>query len=235
MDAESAAYDQVAEAYHEAIDPEGSGLRDPVLEELVGDVDGQRVLAVGCGQGRDARRLADLGATVVAVDVSERLLGHARRLEQATPRDITYVKGNAHDLAALDDEDFDGVVCHMALMDIPELDSAITSVARVLRPGGWFVFSIVHPCYRPHVELVAGYLNEGRYEKIGGWVVLPRHAYHRPLSTVINTLSRAGLPITRMVEPPDEPATGEVPNLLYARCLKPTEPLSNETGGKAPI
>ncbi len=38
MDAESAAYDQVAEAYHEAIDPEGSGLRDPVFEDLVGAV-----------------------------------------------------------------------------------------------------------------------------------------------------------------------------------------------------
>lgn len=34
----------------------------------------------------------------------------------------------------------------MALMDIPDLPATLCTVARILRPGGWFVFAITHPC-----------------------------------------------------------------------------------------
>lgn len=220
-----AAYDGIARTYHETVDPDGTGLRDPVFEQLVGDIAGQRVLAIGCGQGRDARLLADLGADVVGLDVSTKLLAYARQLEQSQPRGIRYVEGSAHDLAPFDDASFDGVVCHMALIDIPDLPSTITSVARVLEPNGWFVFSIVHPCYQPHVDAIPGYLVEGRYEKDVDW--LPQHAYHRMLSTYVNLMADVDLSITRMVEPPGAPdALRDVPNLLYFRCRKggaPTE------------
>src|SRR5262249_31336229 len=117
----TSAYDAVADSYHQTIDPEGAGLQDPVFDALIGDVRDQEVIAVCCGQGRDSRRLADLGATVVGVDVSERLLTYARALEQANPRGIRYVLGDAQDLVAFDNGSFDGAVCHMALMDIPDL------------------------------------------------------------------------------------------------------------------
>ena len=214
-----AAYDDVAAVYHATLDPEGSGLRDPVLEDLVGDVRGRRLLALACGQGRDARLLADLGATVVGVDVSERLLAYAREFEDAHPRGIGYVQGDAQDLDAFEAASFDGVVCHMALMDIPELAPTIGAVGRVLRRGGFFVASIVHPCYGPHVEAVGDYLVDGRYEKVAGPDFLPPHAYHRPLSTYVKALSAAGLSITHMVEPPDNRTPeGGVPGLLYLRC-----------------
>ena len=145
------AYDAVADAYSRALDPDGSGLADPVLEHLLGEVAGQRVLSLACGQGQDARLLARLGATVTGVDVSEPMLRHARRHEAAAPRGIAYVHGDAQSLSPFADESFDGVACHMALMDIPQLAPTIRSVARVLRPGGWFVFSIVHPLSLIHI------------------------------------------------------------------------------------
>ncbi|HZC27010.1 MAG TPA: class I SAM-dependent methyltransferase, partial [Actinopolymorphaceae bacterium] len=93
------------------------------------------------------------------------------------------------------------------------------AVARVLRPGGFFVASIVHPCYGPHLEAIDGYLVDAKYDKIGGPDWLPPHAYHRPLGAYVNTLSAAGLLITQMVEPPDQPGAEQgVPNLLYLRC-----------------
>src|SRR5436309_9309790 len=79
MSIEPPAYDEVAERYHRVFDPDGSRLRDPIFEDLLGDVAGEEVLALACGQGRDARLLADLGATVVGVDVSEQMLSYARR------------------------------------------------------------------------------------------------------------------------------------------------------------
>lgn len=214
-----AAYDDVAATYNDTLDPAGSGLRDPVLESLVGDVRGKRVLALACGQGRDARRLADLGAGVVGVDVSDRLLSYAREFEEKHPRGIVYAHGDAQDLHEFAEASFDAVVCHMALMDIPDLGRALNAVARVLRPGGPFVSSIVHPCYGPHLDVIAGYLTDGPYVKVDGPEWLPPHAYHRPLSTYVNTLAAAGLSITQMVEPPDRtPEDGAVPNLLYLCC-----------------
>lgn len=215
-----AAYDEVADAYSRALDPDGVGLTNPVLDELLGDVAGRQVLSLACGQGQDARLLARLGAAVTGVDLSERMLEHARRHEAAAPRGITYVEGDGRELAPFADESFDGVVCHMALMDIPELEPAIRSVARVLRPGGWFVFSIVHPCFRGHVEIVDDYLADHRYAKrvLVDW--LPRHAHHRPLSLYVNLLAGAGFRPVRMVEADmNRPSGGDVPQILYLRCV----------------
>jgi ubiquinone/menaquinone biosynthesis C-methylase UbiE len=215
----AAVYDEVATAYHETLDPNGPALNDPIFEDLVGDVRGRRVLAMACGQGRDSRLLADLGAKVVGVDVSGGMLAYARQLEQACPRGIRYVQGDGQQLEEFADASFDGVVCHMALMDIPDFASTIGAVGRVLRPGGFFVASVVHPCFAPHVDAVDGYLVDGRYQKVAGPDWLPPHAYHRSLSTYVNTLASAGLLITQIVEPPDEARAGRgVPGLLYLRC-----------------
>jgi ubiquinone/menaquinone biosynthesis C-methylase UbiE len=220
-----AAYDEVAEAYSHALDPEGAGLVDSVLAELIGEVAGQEVLSLACGQGQDARLLAHIGAVVTGVDVSEEMLRHAREHEAAEPRGVRYVEGDARDLAELGSASFDGVVCHMALMDIPDLTPTIKSVARVLRDDGWFVFSIVHPCYHAHVEIAGDYLLDHRYAKLRPPDWLPPHAYHRPLAAYANELADAGLRIERVVEEhtPGRPADlGGVPGLLYARAVKAT-------------
>jgi ubiquinone/menaquinone biosynthesis C-methylase UbiE len=227
-------YEELADAYHEAVDPDGVGMDDETFDALVGDVRGKRVAAIACGQGRDARRLAQLGAEVVGVDASESLLAHARTLEQQEPRGIEYLHGDAQDLRGLADASFDAAVCHMALMDIPELEPTVQAVARILKPGGWFVASIVHPCYKTpadgelvdHVDgttrrIVGRYFEEGPYSSITRWKVLPRVAYHRTLSTYVNTLMDAGLPIVRMIEPVgDRPVWQSVPGMLYFRCQR---------------
>jgi ubiquinone/menaquinone biosynthesis C-methylase UbiE len=230
-DSPSPAYDEVAGAYSRVLDPDGAGLADPVLTELVGDIAGQVVLSLACGQGQDARLLARLGARVTGIDVSTEMLRYAREHEAASPRGIAYLRGDAQDLAALADASFDGVLCHMALMDIPELTPTIRSVARVLRQGGWFAFSIVHPAYEPHVEIITDYLLDHRYAKRTPVDWLPRHAYHRPLSAYVTALVEAGLRIERLIEahqgaPNDvvadraERDAGRVPGLLYARAAK---------------
>jgi ubiquinone/menaquinone biosynthesis C-methylase UbiE len=234
MDTTFAAYDEVADAYHEAVTASGSTLHDPVLEDLLDDVAGRRVLAVACGQGREARWLADLGAQLVGVDASGRLLAYAQEIEQREPRGITYLQGDARDLRALDDDSFDGVVCHMALMDIPDLEQVVAAIGRVLRTDGWFVFSIVHPCYKTPADgelvdhadgtvrrTVGKYFVEGPYDSVTRWAALPRRAYHRTLSTYLNVLAAQGFRLTRMVEPVgDRPIWQEVPGTLYAQCRK---------------
>ena len=132
---------------------------------------------------------------------------------------------------------FDGVLCHMALMDIADLTSTISGVARILRPGGWFAFAITHPCFKApatgeitdHVDgsvrrTVGRYFDEGYWDGPGAHAAtLPVGAYHRTLSSYVNCLAGAGLLIERMIEPagiPDEPVWHQVPCLLYALCRR---------------
>jgi ubiquinone/menaquinone biosynthesis C-methylase UbiE len=225
------AYDQVADAYRRVLDRDGLGLADPVLIDLLGEVHGQVVLSLACGQGQDARLLASLGAKVTGIDVSTEMLRYASEHETASPSGITYVHGDAQDLSGFGDASFDGVLCHMALMDIPELAPTIQSVARVARAGGWFVFSIVHPAYHPHVEILSDYLLDHRYVKQQPVEWLPKHAYHRPLATYVNELAQAGFRIEHLIEVHQRAANDVVanraerdsrgvPGLLYARAAK---------------
>ena len=122
----------------------------PAVERLVGRVDGCRVLDVACGNGLFARRLVELGAHVVATDVSQGMLDHARRRSEGQAAQIEYRQCDATDLqalTALGEGSFDAIVCNMALMDIPEIAPLASAVPRLLTADGRFVFSITHPCF----------------------------------------------------------------------------------------
>jgi ubiquinone/menaquinone biosynthesis C-methylase UbiE len=140
----SAAYDPIAEWYDESVRAPGS-LADRVarlLLEMTGDVGGRRLCDLACGQGLVARHLARRGAEVVGIDLSARLLEIAWRDEDAEPLGITYCRGDAQGLMGVAEAQFDGVACNLALIDIPDLAATFAAVRRVLRPSGWFIFSI---------------------------------------------------------------------------------------------
>jgi ubiquinone/menaquinone biosynthesis C-methylase UbiE len=123
-----------------------------LLAELP-DLPGQPVLDLGCGEGLVTRALAERGAHVTGVDLSERLLAHARRQEAARPLGINYQHGDARTLHQFPDVCVAGVVANLSLNDMPDLDHVVTAVRRVLRPGGWFVFTVPHPCFEtPHAS-----------------------------------------------------------------------------------
>jgi 2-polyprenyl-3-methyl-5-hydroxy-6-metoxy-1,4-benzoquinol methylase len=107
---------------------------------------GDRVLDIACGQGRMSRYLARSGADVTGIDISAAMLGKARA---AGPETITYIHADvARHPAWWDRRPFDGCTCELALMDIDDLAGTLSTVTAVLRPGGWFVASIVHPFSR---------------------------------------------------------------------------------------
>jgi 2-polyprenyl-3-methyl-5-hydroxy-6-metoxy-1,4-benzoquinol methylase len=127
-------YDEIAEWYDHWVGTHS--MREdpffPAVEAFIGEVAGQRVCDLACGQGRVARYLADLGARVVGVDLEAVLLAIARRHEETEPRGIEYLQAVARSLAGEALGLFDGVVCCMALMDIPDLAPTLHSVARML-------------------------------------------------------------------------------------------------------
>jgi len=241
-------YDEIAEWYDNWVGTHSMS-DDPyfaAVEALVGEVAGQRICDLACGQGRVARHLAKRGARVVGVDLSAKLLAIARRHEEAAPQGIEYVYADVQRLDSATFAPFDGVVCSMALMDIPDLQATVHGVASLLRPEGWFAFSILHPCYHTsesgEIETPASAVRTvGRYFEEGHWRSDTRPgppgkvgAYHRTLSTYVNTLSDVGLQLERVSEPrmgddlpqspglalAGRPVWAEVPAVLVARCRK---------------
>jgi len=221
-----ARYDAIADFYVAMV---GDDLSDPVsvaLLEAAGDLEGRRVLDLACGHGRLSRELARRGASVVGIDLSEELL--ARAPETAG---IEYQQADVTSPDALAGETFDLVVGHFALSDIDDLDGALATVARLLRPGGAFAFSIVHPCFRGHGEDAPSSWPPGAgYRQEGWWLsTSPRlrghvGANHRMLSTYLNALLAHGLEVEHAAEPPPtaEWLAGreEVPLYLVLRCRR---------------
>jgi SAM-dependent methyltransferase len=215
-----ARYDEFAEWYERWI-----GDAPPLIAAQAGllpAVAGARVLDLACGQGRMSRYLARRGAEVLGVDVSAAMLGKARA---AGPAGISYLRADVtRGPAWWDGRPFDGCTCELALMDIDDLAGAFATVAAVLRPDGWFVASIVHPCFPGNGRGQSSWPPGGGYEREGWWTS-PGHnpegvrirvgATHRKLSTVLNALRDAGLEAERFVEPP-----APVPTYLLWRCRR---------------
>jgi ubiquinone/menaquinone biosynthesis C-methylase UbiE len=235
------AYDSIAEWYANRVREGGAGeWAFPALLDLIGDIRSQYVCDLGCGEGRIARLLAQRGAHIVGVDLSAELIEVAQREEAARPLGIRYQADDAHSLDTIPDASFDGVVCGLALMDIPDLDATFHAVWRVLKPGGWFAFLITHPCFAaPHARLraqpdgsasweIRSYLAEGFWRSEDSGNLCRRvGAYHRTLATYLNTLVSSGFIIARVVEPQPtgpvlerNPAYTVVPLLLLVRCTK---------------
>ncbi|MGH2388582.1 MAG: class I SAM-dependent methyltransferase, partial [Chloroflexota bacterium] len=101
---------------------------------------GCRTLEIGCGEGRVARDLAQLGHTVTAVDASPTLLRYAQEADPAG----TYLVADAGALP-FPDAVFDLVVAYNSLIDIEDMQGAVREAARVLTPDGRFCICVTHP------------------------------------------------------------------------------------------
>jgi SAM-dependent methyltransferase len=82
---------------------------------------------------------------VTGVDLAPPLVDKAREIESTTPEGIRYIRGDVSNVHWWDRQQFDGVVCNMALTDIDDLGAVLRTIWFVLRPGGWFNISLLHP------------------------------------------------------------------------------------------
>lgn len=199
----------MAHAYTEAIGHDGGSFFQrflPFLRRHLPDFDGAKVLDVGCGHGWLSAYLAAQGAVPYGIDGSAALIASARQHYPALGFEVADL---TEPLEA--GSDYDAAVAHMVLMDLPVLDPVMRTVASSLRPGGTFLFTILHPAFfnyrpsRPHDpqpwhRAVTDYLTvqQWRIESFGGhW------HYHRPLQDYVTALAGVGLSVIGL----DEPAT----------------------------
>lgn len=205
----TARYDLVADSYGVGFDASTVSATRKLME-LVGSVEGMRVLDVACGHGLITREIARRGAgRVLGIDLSAGLLRRAAEEEQADPLGVEYVEADASSRESLVDEEFDIVVSNFGLSDIDDLDGLCAVVARVLTRGGTFVFSILHPCFPGCPDVSGAWPAEGSYYDENWWAATGQKSTlrqvvgsnHRMVSTYLNALHRHGLTLEGLHEP----------------------------------
>lgn len=125
--------------------PEDLDEADAALLGPAADLRGRRVLEVGCGGAQCSRWLQDQGADVVGLDLSGQQLAWSRELDARTGHRVPVVQADATALPFAD-ASFD-LACsaYGAVPFVADPGQVMAEVARVLRPGGRWVFSVTHP------------------------------------------------------------------------------------------
>ena len=205
-------------------------VNNPAFFSMLGSIEGMRIIDIGCGEGYNTRKLAERGASVVGVDISEKLIEAASELEAKQQLGIEYHQISGDDLSMFADKSFDAVVSTMALMDFGNLASCVAEAWRVLKDEGFFQFSVLHPCVNVstfrwinneknkreviefgnyfNVEPVipAGDIDQWWFssmpeEKRKQYGKFKVPRFYRTISEYVNTLIGAGFEILQMVEP----------------------------------
>jgi ubiquinone/menaquinone biosynthesis C-methylase UbiE len=199
-------------------------LNAPAFFGMMPPIKGLHGLDVGCGEGYNTRMAAGLGAKITAIDVAEKFISYAIKEEETNPLGINYQIASATDLP-FKDETFDFVMATMSLMDIAETEVALKEAFRVCKRGGFFQFSICHPCFQTRrfewvekegvpVGVICGdywdtrdgIIEEWSFsnappELQGKWADFKVPRFDRTLSEWVNTLIDCGFTIRRMGEP----------------------------------
>jgi SAM-dependent methyltransferase len=176
---------------------------------LLGDARGRRVLEVGCGAAMCSRWLAARGARPVALDLSGGMLGQARAGADRTGIAVPLVQADARRLPFAD-ASFD--IAFTAFGAVPFVaDSArvMREVARVLRPGGRWVFATTHPmrwCFPDDpgpggLTVTMPYWDRTPYVEYGADGAPSYVEQHRTLGDRVREITAAGLRLDDLVEP----------------------------------
>jgi SAM-dependent methyltransferase len=204
-------WEESAEAWISGLSLEGDFARRFVLDapmlELARLSGARNALDVGCGEGRFCRMLTEAGLSTVGIDPTPSLIEQARRLH----RDGDYRAGQAEQMPFAD-ESFELVVAYLSLIDIPDVAAAIGEMARVLRPGGHVLVANLNSFYSASNPegwrddhdgvprfIIDNYMGE-RSDWVG-WKDIRILNWHRPLSTYMSLLLKAGLELRHFDEP----------------------------------
>jgi SAM-dependent methyltransferase len=179
---------------------------------LLGEVRGAKLLEIGAGAAQCSRYAARRGARVVATDISGGMLRHGadlnRHFTAATGLTVPLVQCNATSLPFADCS-FDTVfTSYGAVPFVADSAALMTQAARVLRPGGRFVFSTTHPIRwtlpddpgQPGLTVSSSYFDRTPYvEQETGVTTYVEH--HRTLGDRVREITAAGLRLVDLVEP----------------------------------
>ncbi len=212
------------------------------LANMIRPVKGKYIVDLGCGPGNFSKQLEKLGAIVWGVDRSPEWIEYCKKSyrESAT---LKFVTANGANLSFLRDEQVNIVVMNLVVPNVAsytELSRIFAEVGRVLKPGGAFVFSDLHPAlivspkvspdrsnwYAPGFSYFRNGSEFVARIKLGKRPPIEFQNKHWTLETYTRLLSRAGMTIFRIAEPtygvhaPRKLRSYKIPEYIMFGCVK---------------
>ena len=181
------------------------------LKKMLPDFEGKTVLDLGCGYGWHCEYAAQHGAVkVIGVDISEKMLEEARKSHNKG--NIVYICSPIEDID-MDEASFDIVVSSLAFHYLADYGEVVDKIHKILKPGGYLVFSAEHPVFTSEGSQDWYYDENGKilhfpvdnyyYEGKRNAVFLGEQVtkYHRTFTTYISSLLRKGFRLVDVEEP----------------------------------
>ncbi|KAF7771267.1 hypothetical protein PCIT_a4339 [Pseudoalteromonas citrea] len=192
----------------------------PSLQALMGDMTNLNVLDLGCGSGIYAQYLLEKGASrVTCIDASVDMVTLVNTLlgnkVHAYQQDLTLGLPNEKT------DSVDVVVCPLMIHYLADLTPFFTEVYRVLKPGGYMVFSTHHPCAESELRHANNYFDTQEVVEQWNTVGTPLEVrfYRRSLTNIMQAITQSGFVVSALSE-------GQVDPVVKTRCEKTYKKLS---------
>ncbi len=189
----------------------GPGVVDDAKLRLLGQLQGKRLLLLGCGSGQIVSHTAASGAKVIGVEPDEGLLAVARRHCSAAGLNVEMYQRDFAELASVRADTVDMVLSVLELAGVADLSRVFRQVHRVMRPESPLIISLPHP-----TRVVAS----------GATLPLIWHAdelhgtdHGHTIEDVFTALVRTGFRVDNLLELPDD-SSNPFPAVLVLRARR---------------
>ncbi len=191
------------------------------------NLQGKRVLDLGCGYGWYTDFFSSAGAEAIGCDGSEKMI----ELAKERYPDSCFECADIERALPYANDSFDLVFCNQVLMDIKNFEYLFEEAFRISKKEGLFYFSIVHPAFYDcrwikdengfqNAKVMTRYLSEYSFDN-EFWGKTTH--YHRTISKYINTAIEKGFRLVRLEEPVSYDGitkSREFPLFLFAEFVK---------------
>jgi len=212
----------------------------PIIQ-MLGNLEGKRVLDIGCGSGYLSYELFKQGANVVGIDISDKWIEFCKE-KYPTNEKLNFFLADGKDLKMFENENFDAVICNMVFLNVPkktDVRKIFNEASRVLKKGADFIFSDLHPICLMTENMPTRFQEYGRnfsYFKDGseynanirlpnGEIITFKNK-HWTLETYTKFLEESSMNIYRIIEsqyPKDTPKKFykyNIPEYIIFHCKK---------------
>ncbi|MFM7048377.1 MAG: bifunctional 2-polyprenyl-6-hydroxyphenol methylase/3-demethylubiquinol 3-O-methyltransferase UbiG, partial [Polynucleobacter sp.] len=124
--------------------------------QSITNLQGKRILDVGCGGGILAESLSKAGATVTGIDLSTKALKVAELHQLESGTSVRYLTISAEDLAKEESQSYDVVTCMEMLEHVPDSSSVVQACAKLCKPGGHIFFSTLNRNPKSYLFAIIG-------------------------------------------------------------------------------
>jgi ubiquinone/menaquinone biosynthesis C-methylase UbiE len=187
---------------------QGKDSLNSIETELLGDIEGKRILHLQCHFGLDTISLSRRGAQVTGVDFSETAIERAEQLNASLGTTAKFIKTDVYQLPELLDEKFDIVFTSYGVIGwLPDMKKWANVIGKFLQPGGKFVMVEFHPVVwmfsSDFQRIEFSYMSsapiveelEGTYTDREAKIKEKSVSWNHGLGTVFNSIINAGMTI----------------------------------------